>query len=83
MKMRTIREISRLSKDVYVDRTVTGHSRGEGERFVIVKQVIHNKYKRICVLTIEELDSGIKPPKHDSLYVDPEGFAYHFLRKII
>lgn len=81
-RMMTFRGIHLTADGDYVDRTVTGFSRGEGKKPCIIKEVIHGRYRLIERLSPEALEDGVRPPRHDRVFTDPSDFTYHFLKRI-
>ncbi len=77
----TFRGIHLTADGDYVDRAVTGYSRGEGKKPCIMKEVIYGHYRLIEKMSPEDIDDGLRPPKHDRVFTDPSDFTYHYLRR--
>jgi hypothetical protein len=81
-RLKKFRGITRLSNGEYVDRYVEGYSRGELKKPQILKEVIYARYKCIGVLSGDAVEDGVRPPRHDAVFIDPMVWTYHYLRRI-
>jgi len=68
-------------EDEFIEQIVTGFH-GGGKPHKVVKRVETGRYRSIGYLTSEAVDDGAEQPTCDKVYISPEDFTFHYLKRV-